>query len=106
MSNDSRMLECSTAHMTERDSQLLDLNRKTGFDNATLPVMVGYFGAGYFVRVWAFGEPEFDPRAALKAHGFSDAFITFLGWARQQGYLTVLFDRDAEPATGLPQFDW
>lgn len=99
----SLMLECSTAHMTQRDDQLL-MRLCQNPDNA--PMLVGYTGVGYFVRLTSLGDLHSEFREECETTGLSTDFIDFCTWAHSQGMATILFDRDAPRIDGQPAFEW
>jgi hypothetical protein len=42
----------------------------------------------------------------MREFGYSKAFINLMVLASKQGCGWLMLDRDAEPAPGLPTFDW
>lgn len=102
----SRMLECSTAHMTREDTDLLNRGSPSEDEGINLPLLIGYFEEGYFVRLTLLSGADGHGQREMRKAGFSREFISFCTWAHAQGFVTILFDRDAERIAGQTAFEW
>jgi hypothetical protein len=97
-----KMIDVSTAHITEKDSELLK-----GED---CPICSYLFEYGYRVipsshpyRV--IPSPDVDETEALKTYGFSEAFINLYKIARKKE-CEILLDCDGTEYEDLPTFEW
>ena len=84
----------STAHMKQKDSELLE----AGIEPMGLSMTGGY---GYMF--WSADE---DFWLDWNSMGFSREFFDNLKAIFSLGYAYIIVDRDAPPADNLPTFDW
>lgn len=90
---------CSTAHMTEEDTQVLEFisRREIAFPWVHDTVM------GYIIYTGGFRFPLLE----MKRRGLSESFRRFV-YHVQRRYRThyIHFDRDADILEGETTFDW
>jgi hypothetical protein len=88
-------LVVSTAHITERDSELLQsgLSSVTAYDNE------------YFYLVYLNKEIE---KQHLSENGFSEAFASLYEFAakHEENFRYLKLDRDGDELEGFPTFEW
>jgi hypothetical protein len=86
-----------TAHLTEKDSELLKI---AGDDPDENMVMSREYG--FFIKLYS-------DEAAVNdnyRHGHSEAINNIIAWALAHGVELIEFDRDAGCVDGFPTFDW
>lgn len=85
MTNILKVLDLSTAHLSEEDSSLMN--------SGPLPVvMVGTYG--FLVTTTEECETDLE--------SLNDCII----YARSKGCSYILFDADADPVEDLPEYEW
>ena len=90
-----KVLECSTAHITSKDNDLLNQ------DGMSAPA-VYKFEYGHFV----YAENVFEEQETLAKTGFSEQFIRILKKANSEGCKFVQFDCDGMEYNDLEKFNW
>lgn len=87
-----KFVEFSSAHITEKDSQLLD-------EDETFGLVCHRYGYGYFI----FNDIQ---ESVLRDVGFSEAFINLFKEATKEGCWWIRLDSIAKVYDDLPTFDW
>ena len=88
-------LECSTAHISQCDSEML-----TG-EAPKAPVLAEY-EYGYFLFI----PEEQDWEDEMSEVGYSTEIIELIKYAKKKGASILRLDRDAEIIEGLRTFSW
>ena len=106
-----KILDLSTAHITNDDSAILDSYADSGADRITKypsQALVVYPHAeyGYLVSCSQSGCELRDTLQNMSVAGFSKEFIAIFEAAATQGMAYILLDRDAPQCEELPVFDW
>ena len=124
-------LDLSTAHLTEKDAQLLAhaaaseiLSVLQSTDPTSAgghlevadvlpqnfpelpPLQVSQDGYGYIMRLASGDEYVNDRIATLKQVGFSKTFIAIFKYAIEMKCWGIRFDVDGEIIEGFPDYDW
>jgi hypothetical protein len=97
-----RMIDLSTSHLTEEDTDLMRLAINTSID---LPRITPHrYGWIIFVS----SDFSTEQAEAMKTFGFSDAMIAIYTAAAAMGgdVMILNFDSDADQVEGLPTFNW
>jgi len=85
-----------TSHITLQDSLSLDKGGQ--------PYQIGNFEYGHVVLT--FPKSDKVKTGAVKAAGFSAAYVRLLHTAYAQGYYYLMIDRDGPVIDGLDTFEW
>lgn len=92
-------MELCTSNLTQRTAQICEVACKTGSSNMDWPAMsMASYPEGWFMAV-----PE---RQYIMASELPEDLFDVLIYARDLGVNLIRFDRDAEPDTNLPTYDW
>jgi hypothetical protein len=102
----TKNFDCSTGHITAQDNKLL----KKALTDPESPVIVYEYREGYFVYVPTdMGNSGYlgaEEAKAIKAYGFSDAFVDLLKEASRLECKYLQLDGDAMEYKNLPTFEW
>lgn len=79
----------STGHVSEETANAI-------YDGGLGDLMKSVYGW----IIWVCPDAEIDP------YEWPQDLATVVDWAREQGYMYVMFDRDADTIEGLPIYDW
>jgi hypothetical protein len=93
----SVMIDCSTAHITQRDSELLA-------DQDAMPMAVYDIPYGFLVYLGIDLIEGADE--LMRKEGLSEAFITLVQKGRASGAQFMRLDEAGEVYDWLEQFDW
>ncbi len=99
----AKILTLSTAHMTFKDSQLLEkMAGSDGFPS------VGSTGSGFVISLvrGISKEVKSAPLGMLKQKGFSSAFLKLWSEMHDTGFGYLQLDCDAGPILGYRTFNW
>ena len=102
-----KYLDCSTAHITDNDAQLLELDAKCL--PALAPTLVVYqYTEGFFVFVPDLsGNKLEEHKKNCQDAGYSTHLLNLLDIARQYDCIFLRLDRDGDLYPELPQQqDW
>jgi hypothetical protein len=99
----ARFLDLGTRYITAIDATLLD---QRGTDCDMTDLIVRRHDYGWFVRVPLEPDELAALAVALKANGYSDAFVGVLSYASKHECWWVNLDADGEDEADLPTFDW
>jgi hypothetical protein len=96
-----RMLDLSTAHLTQQDAKALEAGEILG------PRIVSH-RHGWVVYVTSDPDAVRAAVGLMRQTGASEAFIKIYESACKMGgdYMLINFDQDAETLDGLETFDW
>lgn len=96
-----KCLDVSTAHITEKDNELL------GQEDLAVNAAISAYGYEYGFYVYssdgATSEADF---ARMKEAGFSEELLNLIRIAYERGCKFLTLDRDGPIYNDLPQFDW
>jgi hypothetical protein len=101
-------LELSTAHITERDAQILEQGITDEFisgQHLIFPRICLKDDFGYFISVAGVESSEGIIEEYRRA-GMSEEFINLVLKADHEGHWYLRLDCDAEIDETLPKFDW
>ncbi len=99
------VLEISTAHITEKDNELLGV---MGRDPVAEPLNIGNMEYGYAI-VLPLNEEYFNPlkeECEEQAYELSESFWKMMQYAFDNKHRVIIIDRDADVIDELPTNDW
>ena len=100
--------ECSTAHVSLDDSELLDrYARDIGRSELArkAPIRVADTGYGWAVFLMTDAEMALTVKEEILADGASEAMAALFIAAAKRGFAVLILDRDADEVEGLPTFE-
>ena len=98
-----KYLECSTAHLTERDNELLQIRHDCDLETTIIEDEYGYWIYTLLDSPTTWRD-SFSQQA--QSLGLSREFLTLLAHARQLHCKWLRLDQDADPLPELPKFEW
>jgi hypothetical protein len=103
------ILDLSTEHVTSKDAEILETYPADDV-RADRPLAAHPFEYGYTVSTAPLMDPDARVRAAfvdaVRAEGFSDAFVRLMEKAADMGVAMVRLDQDMEPSEDFDLFSW
>lgn len=99
----ARFLDLGTRYITATDAALLD-QRST--DGGSTCLIIRRHDYGWFIHVPLEPAELATLAVALRANGYSNAFVGVLSYASKHECWWVNLDADGEDETDLPTFDW
>lgn len=104
-----KVFEASTSHITQKDDQLLkreNLCTVSAYEIKGGGILYGFLVYTSLEENSSIVESGIPDEAALKAEGFSDAFINLLKLAKKNGCKFLQLDCDGVEYEDLPKFNW
>ena len=101
------VLDLSTGHVTSVDAGLMEARPAAG-NAAGKALEIHPYEYGFTIDATPASDPSEWPAVAdaLRAEGFSDAFVRLVETASERGASMIRLDQAGEPAEGLDYFDW
>jgi hypothetical protein len=99
----AKFLDLGTRYITATDAALLD---QASPDGGLTGLIVRRHDYGRFIHVPLEPAELATLAVALKAHGYSDAFVGVISYASNHECWWANLDVDGEDEADLPNFDW
>lgn len=104
-----KVFEASSCHITKKDDQLLkrhDTGTVSAYEMRGSGILYGFLIYTSLEENSSIVESGIPDEAAIKAEGFSDAFINLLKLAKKNGCKFLQLDCDGVEYEDLPKFEW
>ena len=103
----AKMFECSTAHITLPDNNVLEKYQDFANNYMLEEMRVIPHEYGWIINTGIHSEEDSYPDNCKKIkQAFSKTFLNLIKYAREQGCAWINLDRDAETTDDLPRFEW